>query len=247
MSNSTCLRARFGPRMVVAPLAIAGLLSACSLPEAAQRGHQRVSDMWIADNKQVLVREGTRTIHASSAASIAAAATALERIGLTVTDKDLGAGSVIGQRPMSSSDISPAVNAAELPRVRRIMVEEIGPLGEIASFQQPSGTLQATVLIQGKATRSVVTFKLCNNVLALEQVADCTIPTAQYRAGLNEFWNAFDQELPDAKAADAARPAPVQAPARKSAEASMLSADPKPTVNLKPRPVVQPSDWVLPE
>ena len=62
-------------------------------------------------------------------------------------------------------------------------------------------------------------------------VGRCVIPTAQLRAGLNEFWRAFDQEA-----------AALQAQQPTVASSAQGAPAPSPSGPVRP-----PSQWVLPD
>ena len=67
--------------------------------------------------------------------SLGATERALTRIGLEVTSENASTGVIVAVRPLTSADISGAVREAELPRVQRIMSEELGPAGANGSDQ----------------------------------------------------------------------------------------------------------------
>jgi hypothetical protein len=222
-----------------AALAALALLSGCATGPVS-RGFERVRLMWIEDNQRVLEQEGTRTIRAAPAACLEAAREALRRIGLMVTAEDRGSGQLVAERPNSPGDISEAVQAAELPRVRQIMEQELGQPFRQLSLAEAQGVLQATLTVAPADDGSTMSLRLCNgdrDASGVVQVARCVIPTAQYRAGLNEFWQAFEAVLGPVPEASAQR-AP-SAPAR----ATRRTERPKPSA----KQVRPPSEWVLPD
>jgi hypothetical protein len=215
-------------------VALAVVLASCA-PAGFQRGVQRVHETWLADNSQVYGAEGSRSVALDPAEARQAAHLALQRIGLTVSREDPAIGVIEADRPLTATDISGAVRNAEEPRVQRIMAEEMGPAGASIPMGLGEGTLLiATASVTGTANRTTVKIRMCNGArdqAGAYSVGRCVIPTAQLRAGLNEFWRAFDQEVAglegqQPRVASKAQLVPVAAPSG---------------------PVRPPSQWVLPD
>jgi hypothetical protein len=218
----------------VLPVALALLLASCA-PAGFQQGVERVHETWLTDNSRIYSAEGSRSVTLDPTQARQAARFALERIGLTVTRDDPSTGVVEADRALTSADISGAVRDAELPRVQQIMSEEMGAAGASIPMGLGEGSLLvATATVAGAGDRSTVEVRMCNGARSQTGgyiVGRCVIPTAQLRAGLNEFWRAFDQE---AAALEAQRPR--VAGKAQSAPASAPSG-----------PLRPPSQWVLPD
>ena len=112
----------FRPLACAALAGLALLLASCVLP-GFREGVERVHQTWLDDNAQVYRTQGSRRVALTPAEAQRAAHSALEQIGLTVTQDDPGTGVVEADRPLTTADISGAVRDAELPRVHQIMAE----------------------------------------------------------------------------------------------------------------------------
>jgi hypothetical protein len=218
-----------------AAMLLLALADCAAQQAAAQRGIERVHGMWLTDNERVYATQGSRTVALDRNRALAAVERALKRIGLEQTLADASTAVIVADRALTSADISGAIREAELPRVQRIMSEEMGPVGSYVPMGFGEGVLLvATATVKGATKGSTVAIRMCNGLRSQTgeyQVGSCVIPTAQLRAGLNEFWRAFDDETSRLKAE---RPATAGSAGR--AERPPRAASVRP-----------PSQWILPD
>lgn len=233
------------------------VVTGCEAMTAWDRGIQRVHAGWREQNADFLAETGSRQVRADPEVSLVATQAALTRIGLTVDDVNRQAGVVKASRLLNEDvDIGPEVRAAELDYVRRIMKEEAGERGTIAelSIGQQS-RLGATATVAASGNGSQVSVRMCNLTRVREGVyleGDCLIPTSRLKAGVSEFWAAFDSELGARLPAEASpTPAPRVAQAsgtRRPAVAAVPPARRVESSSVEPAgPIVEPSGWVLPD
>lgn len=232
-------------RTVYFALALAlGALSACTTVVQRQTAVDRVNAVWAADNQSVRSTLAARTLAASIDQALDASERALRKIGLDEISVDRKTATVSGRRQYANAawSWSDAVRQAEEPRLRQIFVDAIGPQGYFLGLDPKDEVLSATVKVvaAGRKKEAIVSADFrSDNTAGVTCPGGCVteIPPSALRAGLYEFWRAFDGELSDIQAKTRATARKPRAPAQ------------QPTASRNRSPnewVVPPKDWVLP-
>ncbi len=222
---------------------VLGSLCACTTPAQRQTAVERVNSVWAADNQDIRSKLASRRVTASPEQSMQAAELALRRIGLEDVNTDRKAGLATSKRQYSNAawSWSDAVKQAEEPRLRQIFVDAIGPQGAFLALDPKDEILSATVKVaaSGKKNLAVVTIDFRSDTAGGASCAGgCVveIPPAALRAGLYEFWQAFDSELTD-----------LQTKARQTRKTKVPAQQQPAKQNRSPNEwVVPPKSWVLP-
>lgn len=163
---------------------------------------QAVNEVLRADYERILAEDGTHTYNVPRDQAFDAMRVAFGRLGMLVADQspDLGYLSVYAPapRPLTEEEWRQAASA-DLPKVRRIVVDQVGPLGYLFTFE-PQG-LDIVITATAIQVRGGTSISL---TMRMREVAPpkTGYPRREYapptgvRMGLHKLWTAIERELP---------------------------------------------------
>jgi len=163
---------------------------------------QTVNEVLRTDYERILAEDGTHTYKVARDQAFDAMRIAFGRLGMLVADQspDLGYISVYAPapRPLTEDEWRQA-GSVDLPRVRKIVVDQVGPLGYLFTFE-PQGldiVITATAIQVRGGTAISLTMRM--REVAPPQTGyprrEYAPPTA-VRTGLHKIWTAIERELP---------------------------------------------------
>jgi hypothetical protein len=189
---------------------------------------QRIDQLWRADNQATRATSQARTVSATPNQVRRAVRATIPRVGLELEGAAPAGSEARGHHLFKGAarSWSPSVQKAEEARVRQVFVEVIGPAASGLQIRPGDEVLTVTVVwvpATRGATRVNVDFKSDEPGADCSQPGSCIkeMPPAALRAAYYEFWTAFDRELAEIGAEDAAaarehrRPAAARRPASK--------------------------------
>lgn len=164
---------------------------------------QTVNEVLRTDYERILAEDGTHTYRVPRDQVFDAMRIAFGRLGMLVADQspDLGYISVYARapRPLTDDEWRQAASA-DLPKVRKIVVDQVGPLGHLFTFE-PQG-LDIVITATAIQVRGGTSISL---TMRMREVAppktgyprrEYAPPTA-VRMGLRKVWTAVERELPE--------------------------------------------------
>ncbi len=170
-------------------------ISGCVSIEDQQRAVNRIDRVWAGENRDILKEYSSRSVKASPQVAQLAVERAMRRIGLQISKYPADDRTEFSRR-LDNYDISPAVREAEVPRLRRIAEEELGPIGRTADLFVDNMTLIAIVSVVENGKFSIVSIdQIWTKNLNPKRIRASEIAPSALKAGLSEFWNAFNEEL----------------------------------------------------
>ncbi len=163
---------------------------------------QAVNDVLRGEYERILAEDGTHTYAVSRDQAFDAMRTGFGRLGLRVADQspDLGYLSVFAPAPVPLTyDEWRQAASVDLPNVRAIVVQRVGPLGYLFQFE-PQGldvVINATAIEVRGGTAISLTMRM--REVAPPKTGyprrEYAPPTA-VRMGLHKLWTAIEHELP---------------------------------------------------
>jgi hypothetical protein len=178
------------------------LASGCVSEQQKIGAINAVNDVLRKDYERILAEDGTHTYNVPRDQAFDAMRVAFGRLGMLVADQspDLGILTVYAPapRPITDDEWRQAANA-DLPKVREIVVQRVGPLGYLFTFE-PQG-LDIVVTATALPVRSGTSISL---TMRMREVAPpkTGYPRREYapptgvRMGLRTIWAAIERELP---------------------------------------------------
>ncbi len=181
------------------------LAAGCASDEQIRDAITDVNREFQAAYERILVEKGSRTYRVAPKVAFAAMAIALQRVGMHIDDQAPELGylnvSAAAPAPLNSREWRRAASA-DLPKLREIAMQHVGPTGYFISFE-PEGletVINVIVLEVPAGTEISVTVRL-------REVAPPKsgyprreyLPPTAVRMGLDKIWDELNRELRTAR------------------------------------------------
>lgn len=203
-SSPTASRLLAG-RFYLAPVVLSAfvpLLGGCVSDAEKINAIKAVNEDFRQEYEPIITAQGTRLFNASQPQAFVAMEASLRKLGMTVEAQDSRVGYIRAAAPAPAPlthEEWQRVGDTDLPRMRRIVKEHVGPMGGFIKFEPQGLDIVLNVTTLETSSRQVevsVTMRMRETAPPKTGYPrrEYPPPTA-VRMGIAKFWSQFDREL----------------------------------------------------
>lgn len=178
------------------------VLLGCATEQEKADAITEINRIYGEEYQQILTENGTRSVDATPEQAFLAMRSSLMKLDMTIATSDSDSGYInayaTAPLPLSPEEWKRAAKI-ELPRLRKIVVENVGLIGWFIQFEPEGLDIVLNVLIVDKSPGAEVSVTMRMRETAPPKSGFPRreyAPPAAVRIGLDKIWAAFGSELP---------------------------------------------------